>query len=152
MNLGLTRDVCLQICELSKNQFYYNISGKKRGRKKTRHTIQLVGTEEVKRLNCCVIEDIKSILKEPHADYGYRKMTSDLQLFGWFINHKKVYRLMKSKHLLRPKPERSAKNYVKYRVISPVAPLRLLEQDIKQVWVAGQGRYVYILAEKYTTY
>lgn len=52
---------------------------------------------------------------------------------------------MKSKHLLRPKPEREAKNYVKYRVISPLAPLRLLEQDIKQIWVEGQGRYAYVL-------
>jgi len=145
MSLGLKRDVCLRICELSKNQFYYQQSGKKRGRKKTRHTLQLVEQKEVKRLNHWIIEDIKSILKEPNADYGYRKMTSDLQLLGWFINHKKVYRLMKSKHLLRPKPEREAKNYVKYRVISPVSPLRLFEQDIKQVWVVGQGRYAYVL-------
>ena len=145
MSLGLRRDVCLQICDLSKNQFYYKSSGKKRGKKKTRHTLQLVDGESVKRLNCWVIGDIRLILKEPNADYGYRKMTNDLQLLGWFINHKKVYRLMKSKHLLRPKPEREAKNYVKYRVISPLAPLRLLEQDIKQIWVEGQGRYAYVL-------
>jgi len=145
MSLGLKRDVCLKICGLSKNQFYYKSAGKKRGRKKTRHTLRLVDGKEIKRLNFLVIEDIKSILKEPNADYGYRKMASDLQLLGWFINHKKVYRLMKSKHLLRPKVERETKNYVKYRVISPEGPLRLLEQDIKQVWVAGQGRYAYVL-------
>lgn len=107
--------------------------------------MQQVGETKVSQLNCEVIEDIKVILKDPKADYGYRKMTSDLQLLGWFINHKKVYRLMKSKKLLRPKPEREAKNYVKYRILIPPAPLRLLEQDIKQVWMEGDGRYAYIL-------
>lgn len=145
MSLGLSRTVCLQICKLSKNQLYYKSSGKKRGRKKSRHTMQLIDGESVKRLNCFVISDIESILTDPKADYGYRKMTSDLQLKGWYINHKKVYRLMKSKRLLRPKPERESKNYVKYRILSPPAPLRLLEQDIKQVWIVGMGRYAYVL-------
>jgi len=145
MGAGLKRDVCLQICGLSKNQFYHQSSGKKRGRKKTRYTLQLVEGEEVKKLNSLVIEDIKEIFKDPNADYGYHKITSDLQILGWFINHKKVYRLMKSNQLLRPKPKREAKNYVKYRILCPNGPLRLLEQDIKQVWLEGQGRYAYIL-------
>ena len=142
---GLKRDVCLQICGISKHQFYHKPSGKKRGRKKTRHTLQLIKGESVKRLNIEVIQDIKKILENPNADYGYHKMTGDLQILGWFINHKKVYRLMKSKQLLRPKPKREAKNYVKYRILSPLAPLRLLEQDIKQVWIEGRGRYAYVL-------
>jgi len=29
--------------------------------------------------------------------------------------------------------------------LSPEAPLRLLEQDIKQVWLEGDGRYAYVL-------
>ena len=132
MARGLKRDVCLQICGLTKNQFYHKLLGKKRGRKKTRHTLQLVDNEKIKRLNKLVIEDIKKILKDPDADYGYHKITSDLQILGWFINHKKVYRLMKSHQLLRPKPEREAKNYVKYRILAPKAPLRLLIDEKKR--------------------
>ena len=145
MSKGLKRDDCLRICGISKNQFYHKPSGKKRGRKKTRHTRQLIEGKEVMRLNSEVIKDVKKILENPNADYGYHKMTSDLQLMGWFINHKKVYRLMKSHQLLQPKPEKGAKNYVKYRILSPEAPLRLLEQDIKQVWLEGEGRYAYVL-------
>lgn len=145
MGLGLKRDVCLRICGLSKHQFYHQQTGKKRGRKKTRHTHKWTAGEKAEYPNIKVIEDIKSVLEDPNADYGYRKMTNELQLLGWFINHKKVYRLMKSHRLLRPKVEQKEKNYVKYRVLAPSAPLRLLEQDIKQVWVEGQGRNAYIL-------
>jgi len=39
---------------------------------------------------------------------------------------------MKSHQLLRPKPEREAKNYVKYRILAPKAPLRLLIDEKKR--------------------
>ena len=52
---------------------------------------------------------------------------------------------MKEGRLLQPKKVRLAKNYVQYRIVCPEAPLRLMEMDIKQVWVVGQRRYAYIL-------
>ena len=52
---------------------------------------------------------------------------------------------MKEARLLRPKPQKVAKNYVKYRILCPQGPLRLMEIDIKQVWVGGQSRYAYVL-------
>lgn len=78
-------------------------------------------------------------------DYGYRRMSSELQLNGFRINHKKVYRLMKSNALLRSKSERSSRNYVKYRRLMPEGPYRLMEMDIKQVWLEKERKYLYIL-------
>lgn len=145
MARGLKRDKCLAICGISKNQFYHQATGKKRGRKKSKYTLQLVDSEQVKRANEYVKEYIRQMFHNPRVDYGYHRMTGALQLAGFFINHKKVYRLMKEARLLQPKPERAAKNYVRYRVICPDAPLRLMEMDIKQVWVNGKGRYAYVL-------
>lgn len=142
---GLKRDVCLEICGLSKSQYYRKGSKKKRGRKKTRFTFKLIDNQKVKLNNSIVVEAIKNLFKNPAVTYGYRSMTSELQLSGWFINHKKVYRLMKSNQLLQPKPPKEAKNYVKYRILAPETPLSLLEQDIKQVWMEGKGGYAYIL-------
>jgi len=145
MAQGLNRDKCLQICGMSKDQFYYKPSGKKRGRKKSKYTIQLVEGEQVKRTNNYVKDQIKAAYENPKVDYGYHRMTGYLQLLGFFINHKKVYRLMKEARLLQPKAERSSKNYVKYRVLCPVSPLRLIEMDIKQIWIERERRYAYIL-------
>ena len=145
MAAGLKRDVCLEICGLSKSQFYRRGSRKKRGRKKTLFTEKLVDNQKVRFANRAVIDAIKELLNKPNIEYGYRAMSNELQLNGWFINHKKVYRLMKTERLLRPKLPKEAKNYVKYRVLAPEGPLCLLEQDIKQVWIEQKGGYAYIL-------
>ncbi len=145
MAQGLNRDKCLQICCMSKNQFYYTPKGGKRGRKKSERTLQLIDGGEVMRTNAYVKEQIRLAYKNPKVDYGYHRMTGHLQLAGFFINHKKVYRLMKEARLLQPKKENESKNYVKYRVLSPESHLRLMEMDIKQVWMEGERRYAYIL-------
>lgn len=94
-----------------------------------------------------VVATIREILQNPRIDYGYRKMWGDLTLKGYLINHKKVYRLMKQARLLRPKSRKGlAKDYVKYRIVCPEEPLRLLEMDIKMVWLNGSRRYGYILS------
>lgn len=108
-------------------------------------TFKLIDNEQVKFNNAAVIANVVKLLKDPDVTYGYRSMTNALQLHGWFINHKKVYRLMKAKRLLRPKPPKEVRNYVKYRILAPETPLCLLEQDIKQVWIEEKGRYAYIL-------
>lgn len=68
-----------------------------------------------------------------------------LMILGFVINHKKVYRLMKTEQLLHDKQKGTDKCYVKYRQVSPTAPLEVLEMDIKQVWVTEHRRYAYIL-------
>ena len=145
MAQGLKRDTVLAICKISKNQFYYKPSGGKRGRKKSKYTTQLLEDKMVEQTNRYVKEFMVKLLENPKVDYGYHRMTGALQLRGFYINHKKVYRLMKEERLLHVAKERSSKNYVKYRILCPEGPLRLLEMDIKQVWVRGERRYAYIL-------
>ena len=145
MAQGLKRDKCLAICGLSKNQFYYQPTGGKRGCSKSIYTLQLIDNEIIRQSNTYVKNYMKTLFKNPKVDYGYHRMTGALQLAGFFINHKKVYRLMKEARLLHPKAKRSSKNYVRYRILCPPQPLHLMEMDIKQVWVQGERRYAYIL-------
>ena len=145
MAQGLRRDKALSICKISKNQFYYKATSGKRGRKKSQHTDQLINCVRIQRSNKFVTQYIKGLFSTPQIDYGHRKMTGELQLSGFFINHKKVYRLMKQARLLRPKRVHAPKNYVRYRIVCPEAPLRLMEMDIKQIWLVSECRYAYIL-------
>ena len=145
MSLGLTRDKALAICGISKNQFYYQSTGKVQGMAKSIYTYRLLAGQKVCYSNEEVIEFIKKIFSNPKIDYGYRKMSGELQLQGFYINHKKVYRLMREGRLLQAKKKHSAKDYVKYRIVCPAHPLKLMEMDIKQVWVEGERRTAYIL-------
>ena len=96
MAQGLKRDKILAICGLSKNQFYYESKGGNPGCRPSRHTLQQVEGEVVKRSNQYVIDYMRSLFEDPLIDYGYHRMTGALQIAGFYINHKKVYRLMKS--------------------------------------------------------
>lgn len=145
MAKGLKRDKVLVVCGLSKNQFYYKPKEGKPGRKPSRHTLQQEGGEVIKRSNQLVKDYMKSLFDDPLTDYGYHRMTGALQLAGFYINHKKVNRLMKAAGLLRPVLPKTPKGYVKYRIVCPQSPLRLMEMDIKLVWVEGLRRYAYVL-------
>lgn len=145
MARGLKRDKVLAICGLSKNKFYYEPKGGKRGRKPSTHTLQQENGVVIRRSNQFVKDYMKSLFDNPLIDYGYHRMTGALQLAGFYINHKKVYRLMKAARLLRRVQATHLKSYVKYRIVCPPGPLRLMEMDIKQVWVEGLRRYVYVL-------
>lgn len=91
------------------------------------------------------MERVKTMREDEDLDYGYHKTTSALQLAGFYINHKKVYRLMKSAHLLKEKHEKPSKVHVKYRKVFPKRPLEVLEMDIKFVWVEEYKRHAYVL-------
>jgi putative transposase len=145
MAQGLKRDKVLAICGISKNAFYYKPKGGKPGRKPSDYTFQQSGDELVKRSNRFVKDYMESLFDNPLTDYGYHRMTGALQLAGFYINHKKVYRLMKSARLLQPVLSKTPKAYVKYRVLCPDGALRLMEMDIKQIWVEGLRRHVYVL-------
>lgn len=81
----------------------------------------------------------------PDTDYGYRAMTACLQLLGFIINAKKVYRLMSLYHLLHEKTPRQSRNYVRFRKVWPTAPLNIIEMDIKYQWISGHQCFGYIL-------
>lgn len=147
MAQGLNRDKVLAICGISKNQFYHvPRGGSSRGRRPSVATPRVDVEGNIRDYsNRAVIAHIRSKYNDPLVDYGYHKMTAELQLDGYRINHKKVYRLMKSAQLLRAGQERAPKQWVKYRVFVPEGPFRVFEMDIKQVWLKNERRYLYIL-------
>lgn len=147
MSQGLKRDISLQIVGLSKNQYYYKSKGKKSGRGPSQSTlwrnpqdlsIQNKGNEEV-------IQEIIEIKLEENQPNWYRLITKILQIRGYYINHKKVYRMMKDYVLLEKPRKRKGRNFVKYRRVNPAGPLRVIEMDIKYVWIYEICKYAYIL-------
>jgi len=145
MALGLRRNQALELAQITKDQFYYQPKAGKQGKvasKSTKYRTQ-GSWQEVD--NKEVIEKIKAQLLKPDLNYGYRKMSYFLQQSGYWINHKKVYRLMKEQGLLQAKKVHGRKNYAKYRIVVPNGPLEVLEMDIKQIWVEEHRRYAYDL-------
>lgn len=144
--LGLTVSKALQITGLTKHQYYYRKKKvKKRGRKASTTTIFMERGKEIEQPNEKVIEKMKENHKDPDLSYGYKKMTAHLQIQGYKINHKKVYRLMKYNQLLKIKNKKIIKKYAKYRIVIPESPLEVLEMDIKFKWIESRQQHSYIL-------
>jgi transposase InsO family protein len=143
--LGMKTKKALQIVKLSTHQYYYRNKPGKVGRPSSKHTRQKVSDDIQEVSNEVVISKMEHNHADPDLSYGYRRMSSYLQLLGFFINHKKVYRLMKQNNMLRDKAKKAARNFVKYRIINPEGPLQCLEMDIKYVWLESRRTHGYIL-------
>lgn len=140
---GMKRDTALSIARLSKHQYYYRpVNSKKAGRPCSKFTLR----NGIARPNEKVLEVIREVKKDPDTNYGYWRMYYYLIQNQYWINHKKVYRLMSQADLLSSKVRpMAARNYVKYRMVNPERPLEVLEMDIKMVWVTQHRRHAYIL-------
>jgi len=149
--LGLNRDRALSISSLTRHQYYYKPKkgGLKCGPKVSTSTSCIVNEELVSKDNTEVIEKMKLNHGDPDLSYGYKRMTTALQIAGYQINHKKVYRLMKEEDLLQTKKKGHPKKYVKYRILIPDGPLKALEMDIKFVWIESHRCHGYILTILY---
>jgi transposase InsO family protein len=145
ISFGLKRDKALNVAGISKDQYYYQPKSGKKGAPKSKSTDKIEGKKIVKVSNKEVVAFMKEQNSDPDLKYGYHKMTIELMINGFIINHKKVYRLMKEAHMLEPKTVNKEKTYCKYRIVTPEGPLELLEIDIKYVWVEKQKRHAYIL-------
>jgi len=145
MALGLSRDTCLEVCGLSKHAFYYCSTGSKPGKTASQTSMQWKDGSWLEVANARVIEEMHQINEQAGKMQGYHRMCAELQLQGFKINRKKVYRLMKEAKLLRKVVKPKGRKYVRYRIVLPSEPLTLLEMDIKQVWIAGQSRPAFIL-------
>jgi len=141
----LRRDVALAIAKVTKHQYYHTPSETSSGRPPSKTTIRLKNSLSRTIDNEQVVGDIFEYQNDFDTNYGYHKMTFRLKQDGYYINHKKVYRLMKENGLLKPKHKKAAKSYAKYRVVCPETPLTLIEMDIKQVWITEDRRHAYIL-------
>jgi len=90
------------------------------------------------------------LLSQEFVDYGYRKVTYWLRkTYGYIINEKKVYRLLKEHKLLtynRKGKRRGSRNWVKELVPQPSEVLNYLEFDIKYVFIHGKRRNALLLS------
>ena len=147
MGLGLRRDMCLEIVGISRNQFYYKPNGGKPGKSATNTTRwrdpQTLQEQLVSNID--VVQKIVEIKLNPDLANWYRMIAMTLKIMGYFINHKKVYRLMQEYLLLEKNRRRTGRTFVKYRRVLPAGPLRVLEMDIKYFWVCQTRRYAYVL-------
>lgn len=141
----MTVQKALSCTGLSRHQYYYRPKGRRPGKKPTQTTRQQQAGGIVQVDNGQVLAHIRKQQSDPDTDYGYRKMCVALMLAGFYINHKKVYRLMREAMLLKPRYQRPDKSYARYRIVTPQGPLAVLEMDIKYVWVAQHRRHAYIL-------
>lgn len=144
--LGMKTNRALDLVKLSAHQYYYKSKPGKVGRPSSTFTSQQIGEEVSEVSNQVVIAKMEANHADPDLSYGYRRMTSYLQLLGFFINHKKVYRLMKEQNMLRNKAKIAARKFVKYRIVNPEGPLRCLEMDIKFVWIESRRTHAYVLS------
>jgi len=142
---GMKRDKALAIAGLSKHQYYYKPKPGKRGKSSSQVTLKITGENVEYVPNQAVVEQIKAIQDDPDTNYGYHKMTYVLMILGFYINHKKVYRLMDENNLLKDRLQKPARTFVKYRRVMPGSPLEVLEMDIKYVWVEEYRRFAYVL-------
>jgi transposase InsO family protein len=141
----MKRDTALAIAGITRHQYYYKPKTGRRGKLPGQTTLRINGEDLDRVANEVVIEQIKITKSDPDTDYGYHKMTYVLLILGYLINHKKVYRLMDEKGLLKDRSQKPSRSYVKYRRVMPLSPLEILEMDIKFVWVEEHRRFAYVL-------
>lgn len=142
---GLSIFKAVRITQISKSSYYYKPLGTNKGKRPPGYTIK----NEQLVLDSEVINRIEAILTaDEFIDYGYHRMTAVLKKEGFRINHKKVYRLMKSRKLLFP-PIKAGKlvqrGFIQYTVPKYEHPFATLEMDIKYIYIHGQRRNAYLL-------
>jgi len=147
MGSGMSRDRCLEIVGLTKNQYYYRQKGTKPGRQLTEttlwrdpNTLIMYNVDNVE-----VVQKIIDFKLDPDHTNWYRMIAVTLAILGYYINHKKVYRLMQSYVLLEPARKKTGRDFVTYRRVNPSGPLRVLEMDIKYIWIYGIQKFAYVL-------
>lgn len=97
--------------------------------------------------NQVVIEQIKDILSQGFCCYGYENVTGELRKLDYYINEKKVYRLMDEHSLLLGKVIRTSgkRKFVQHRRITAYCPMECLCLDIIYVYVHADKRNYYLL-------
>lgn len=138
---------CLQIVGLTKNQYYYSQTGQKPGRRPSKITLCKDHTtgDIIRVCNTKVVERVVTLKLDPDHANHYRLLTKTLCLEGFYINHKKLYRLMYEHLLLEDRQKGTKKKYVQYWRAVPTQPLEILEMDIKYAWVYEKRKYAFVL-------
>lgn len=143
----MLRDRALELLGITKHAYYYQSKEGRRGLKNSHYTTKMTcksGLNEIIDTDQ-LVKEIIAVKSNPETDYGYRAMTAALQLKGYAINKKKVYRIMGDYQLLHEKRKKPGKVYVKHRRVDPRVPLEVIEMDIKFQWVVSHQCYGFIL-------
>ena len=137
---------------MTRHQYYHRPSagpagGRSRpGTRPSTHTDQYDAQGVItSRPNALVVQRIRDIQNDDDLRCGYKRMHAQLQLQGFKVNAKKVYRLMYESDLLLERVRAARGPYVKHRCARPEGPLTLLEMDIKMFWVEEHKRHAYVL-------
>lgn len=156
MGQGYRRNESLKAAGITKNQFYYKSKGTKPGKPKTEVTRwRDPKTRLIKNVpNADIVKQIVDIKVDPDHANWYRLITNTMQIRGYYINHKKVYRLMFEGLLLEDPVRKTGRNFVKFRKIAPTGPFQIIEMDIKYVWVEGSNKYAFVftILDTFTRY
>jgi putative transposase len=145
----MKRDQALKIATLTRHQFYYIPTGSKsRGRPKSTHTQQVKPEEIVMVPNSVIEKEMLKIERDPDLSCGALRMTQQLQLKGFVINRKKTAAIMAALGITknnRRKAKAGNRKFVSQRVANPIAPLTMLQMDIKHFWLIAERRAAYVI-------
>lgn len=138
----------LSFVGLSESSYYYQEkpNGRKGALPSKQTTHKILGKVD----ESTVVDSIKEILGHEFIDCGYNIMTEYLKRQGYIINHKKVYRIMKTVGLLKPnsriKRSGGGRKFVRFRKVYTTHPMECLEMDIKMIWIPNAGKNAYLLS------
>lgn len=131
---------------MARSSYYYRCRTGRRGRKPSTHTMLTDGSRIS---NESVVIAIRFVLAEEFMiGVGYINISKDLQSYGFVINKKKVYRLMKDHQLLLGSVIRTSgekRLFVSWRVQKAERPMEQLCMDIKHVYIHGEKRNALLL-------
>jgi putative transposase len=140
---GLKLEECLKTVMMSKSTYYYRRNYRVGGKSKTNTTMK----NDTDVPDDQLIGEIKALLSKKFIDYGYRKVTTYLKREGYKIGKKKTYRLMDENGLLHPRQvlvKTFDKEVIKQKP-KATKPLKIIEVDIKYVYIDGEGRNAYLI-------
>ena len=131
---------------MGRSVFNYRQGNQRRGRKPSESTGLTDGSVIS---NTSVAIAIRFVLSEEFMiSVGYINITKDLQSYGFIINKKKVYRIMKEYNLLigsKIRPRGEQRRLVTWRVQRAEKPMEQLCMDIKYVYIHGAKKNALLL-------
>lgn len=92
---GLRSRRAFQIAGIPTYQYYFRPQKGKPGRKPGTPVLKIDDKGKYEVMNQEVVKEIEDTQADPGLNYGDHVMTRPLQLQGWQINHKKIYRLLR---------------------------------------------------------
>ena len=143
---GITVTMMLHLLGIPESTYYRKRSlvHLKRERKTARTTCLSVGNHMVRIPDTQIINVIEALMGRGFVCYGCKKVTKYLQKSGYHINKRNVLRIMRENNLLNHTYNyHSPAKRVVESVAKVHAPNKILEMDIKYIYIQGENRTTY---------